>query len=172
MALKVEYLKIEDITCYGKNARMHSPEQIEQLVNSINEFGFTNPVLIDDDGNLIAGHGRLEAAEKLGLDDVPAIRLRNLSEKQVKALRIADNQLALNASWDMDLLAAELSELDSDSFDLDILGFDDEFLAGLLPDDSEGMTGNAPEDQPEQSEAAEKKAPAANDAVCEHRQRA
>lgn len=156
MALKIEYLKIEDVTCYGKNARMHSPEQIEQLVNSIQEFGFTNPILIDDDGNLIAGHGRLEAAEKLGLDDVPAIRLRNLSEKQVKALRIADNQLALNASWDMDLLAAELAELDSDSFDLDLLGFDDEFLAGLLPDEPDVIPGSPPDQQQEQSEATEK----------------
>ena len=135
MPLKIEYLSLDKIITYGRNARLHSEEQIAQLVNSIREFGFTNPILIDENGNLIAGHGRLAAAEQIGMDTVPAIRLAGLSDKQIKALRIADNQLALNASWDLDLLAAELTELDSDAFDIDLLGFDDDFLRGLLADD-------------------------------------
>lgn len=142
MALKVEYLKIKDIREYDRNARMHSPEQIGQIISSIDQFGFTNPILIDADSVLIAGHGRLAAATQLDMAEVPAIRLRNLSDKQVKALRIADNQLALNATWDLDLLGAEISELQHDEFDLDLLGFDEDFLCGLLDDDSGESMGD------------------------------
>ncbi|HHU8759003.1 TPA: ParB/Srx family N-terminal domain-containing protein [Escherichia coli] len=99
MALKIEYLPVGKLLRYAKNSRTHSDEQVEQLVNSIREFGFTNPVLIDEKNELIAGHGRLAAAEILEMDKVPAIRLSNLSEKQKKAYRIADNKLALNAGW-------------------------------------------------------------------------
>lgn len=134
MALQVEYIAIGEIKEYGKNARTHSPEQVEQLINSITEFGFTNPVLVDENNELIAGHGRTMAATRLGLDEVPAIRLTNLSADQKKALRIADNQLALNAGWDLDLLAAEVQELDLDGFDIDLLGFSDEYLDELLSD--------------------------------------
>jgi ParB family chromosome partitioning protein len=147
MPLKIEYLSPDEIQVYDRNARIHSDEQIAQIVHSIREFGFTNPVLIDDKSELIAGHGRLAAAEDMGLDSVPAIRLTGLTEKQVKALRIADNQLALNASWDLDLLTAELSELDAEEFDLDLLGFDEDFLAGLLSVDDDGLpSGEAPEE--------------------------
>ncbi len=135
MALKIEYLPVGKLLRYAKNSRTHSDEQVEQLVNSIREFGFTNPVLIDEKNELIAGHGRLAAAEILEMDKVPAIRLSNLSEKQKKAYRIADNKLALNAGWDMQLLAEEVKELMDDDFDIDLLGFNDVELDEMLSDE-------------------------------------
>ncbi|HHU0682841.1 TPA: ParB/Srx family N-terminal domain-containing protein [Escherichia coli] len=135
MALKIEYLPVGKLLRYAKNSRTHSDEQVEQLVNSIREFGFTNPVLIDEKNELIAGHGRLAAAEILEMDKVPAIRLSNLSEKQKKAYRIADNKLALNAGWDMQLLAEEVKELMDDDFDIDLLGFNDAELDEILSDE-------------------------------------
>ncbi|WP_105233855.1 ParB/Srx family N-terminal domain-containing protein [Escherichia albertii] len=135
MALKIEYLPVGKLLRYAKNSRTHSDEQVEQLVNSIREFGFTNPVLIDEKNELIAGHGRLAAAEILEMDKVPAIRLSNLAEKQKKAYRIADNKLALNAGWDMQLLAEEVKELMDDDFDIDLLGFNDAELDEMLSDE-------------------------------------
>ncbi|HAI4068313.1 TPA: ParB N-terminal domain-containing protein [Escherichia coli] len=135
MALKIEYLPVGKLLRYAKNSRTHSDKQVEQLVNSIREFGFTNPVLIDEKNELIAGHGRLAAAEILEMDKVPAIRLSNLSEKQKKAYRIADNKLALNAGWDMQLLAEEVKELMDDDFDIDLLGFNDAELDEMLSDE-------------------------------------
>lgn len=135
MALKIEYLPVGKLLRYAKNSRTHSDEQVEQLVNSIREFGFTNPVLIDEKNELIAGHGRLAAAEILEMDKVPAIRLSNLSEKQKKAYRIADNKLALNAGWDMQLLAEEVKKLMDDDFDIDLLGFNDAELDEMLSDE-------------------------------------
>ena len=135
MTLKIEYLPVGKLLRYAKNSRTHSDEQVEQLVNSIREFGFTNPVLIDEKNELIAGHGRLAAAEILEMDKVPAIRLSNLSEKQKKAYRIADNKLALNAGWDMQLLAEEVKELMDDDFDIDLLGFNDAELDEMLSDE-------------------------------------
>lgn len=132
MALKIEYLRVSEIREYKKNARTHSPDQIAQIIDSINEFGFTNPVLVDENNELIAGHGRTQAAKAMGLKEVPAIRLVNLSDAQKRALRIADNQLALNAGWDLELLAQELQDLELDGFNLDILGFDSEYLSNLL----------------------------------------
>ncbi|EEX3710623.1 ParB N-terminal domain-containing protein, partial [Escherichia coli] len=134
-ALKIEYLPVGKLLRYAKNSRTHSDEQVEQLVNSIREFGFTNPVLIDEKNELIAGHGRLAAAEILEMDKVPAIRLSNLSEKQKKAYRIADNKLALNAGWDMQLLAEEVKALMDDDFDIDLLGFNDAELDEMLSDE-------------------------------------
>ncbi|HDX4327656.1 TPA: ParB N-terminal domain-containing protein [Escherichia coli] len=135
MALKIEYLPVGKLLRYAKNSRTHSDEQVEQLVNSIREFGFTNPVLIDEKNELIAGHGRLAAAEILEMDKVPAIRLSDLSEKQKKAYRIADNKLALNAGWDMQLLAEEVKALMDDDFDIDLLGFNDAELDEMLSDE-------------------------------------
>ncbi|EHM5881975.1 ParB N-terminal domain-containing protein [Escherichia coli] len=135
MALKIEYLPVGKLLRYAKNSRTHSDEQVEQLVNSIREYGFTNPVLIDEKNELIAGHGRLAAAEILEMDKVPAIRLSNLSEKQKKAYRIADNKLALNAGWDMQLLAEEVKALMDDDFDIDLLGFNDAELDEMLSDE-------------------------------------
>ncbi|EED3335584.1 ParB N-terminal domain-containing protein [Salmonella enterica subsp. enterica serovar Teko] len=132
MTLKIEYLPRGKLLRYAKNSRTHSDEQVDQLVNSIREFGFTNPVLIDEKDELIAGHGRLAAAEILELVEVPAIRLKNLSEKQKKACRIADNKLALNAGWDMQLLAEEVSELVESDFDIELLGFSDSEIDDML----------------------------------------
>lgn len=132
MALKIEYLSVDDLVPYANNARKHSGLQIEQVVASIREFGFTNPVLIDENNILIAGHGRIQAAKLAGLNEVPAIRLAGLSEAQRKALRIADNQIPLNASWDMDLLMEEVQSLDLVEFDLGVMGFDESMLETLL----------------------------------------
>lgn len=137
MALKIEYLSLSEFRHYERNARTHSEEQIQQIVSSIQEFGFTNPVLIDEQNELIAGHGRIMAAELVGMDSVPAIRLKGLSADQKKALRIADNQLALNAGWDLDLLASEIESLATADFDIDLLGFDSKFLDELFEEDPE-----------------------------------
>lgn len=104
----------KDILPYARNAREHSPEQVTQIVRSITEFGFTNPVLLDENGVLIAGHGRLAAARQLGMTELPAIAVAGLDEAQKQALRLADNKLALNASWDDALLRTELMDLRAD----------------------------------------------------------
>lgn len=117
-------IKIENLQPYSMNSRTHSEHQIDQIVNSIKEFGFTNPLLIDEKNNIIAGHGRLEAAKKLDFIEVPCIIIDNLSETQRKALIIADNKLALNADWDIDLLKTEIEFLISQDFDLTLTGFD------------------------------------------------
>ena len=132
MTIKIEYIKISDIKTYAQNARTHSDEQVNQLVKSITEFGFTNPILIDENSELIAGHGRTMAAKELGLDKLPAIRLKGLSPEKAKALRLADNQLALNSGWDADLLALEIEALNDAGYDLELIGFDDEELDKLL----------------------------------------
>lgn len=125
-------VRVADVTPYSKNARTHSDDQIDQLRSSIRQFGWTNPVLIDEDGVLIAGHGRLEAAKREGMGELPAIVVAGLTSEQRRALAIADNKLALNAGWDVDLLREELEELQADGFDLALTGFFDEEIAGLL----------------------------------------
>lgn len=126
---------------YAKNSRTHSDEQIAQVMASIKEFGFTNPILIDAENVIIAGHGRLLAAQRLGIEKVPCICLDDLSEAQKKAYVIADNKLALNAGWDDELLKLEIDELRDLKFDVDLLGFSDEELAGLIiPEEIEGLT--------------------------------
>jgi len=126
---------------YINNSRTHSDEQIAQVSASIKEFGFTNPILIDEDNGIIAGHGRLLAARKLGLDTVPTITLKGLTDAQKKAYVIADNQLALNAGWDLDALKLELETLQELDFDIDLLGFEDDFIDGLLDDGpTDGLT--------------------------------
>jgi hypothetical protein len=130
-----------------RNARTHSPEQIAQLVASIGAFGWTNPILIDEDRAIIAGHGRLEAARAAGLADVPTITLTGLSAAQKRALAIADNKLALNAGWDDELLRLELGELGLEGFDLSLIGFSDLELKDILTDPAEGLTD--PDDVPE-----------------------
>ena len=122
----IKQSRIIDLTLYKGNPRVHSDVQIERLVNSLKEFGFTNPVLVDDTGNVIAGHGRIAAAKKIGLETVPTITLSHLSEDQRKAYIIADNQLALNSSWDDDLLKIELEKLEDNGFDLSLLGWGDD----------------------------------------------
>ena len=133
--MKIINKKVVDLIPYVNNARTHSDEQITQIASSIKEFGFNSPVLVDGENGIIAGHGRVMAAKKLGLDEVPTIELKHLTKTQKKAYILADNRLALNSGWDNDLLALELGELSDDGFDLDLLGFDDTEL--LLIDDDE-----------------------------------
>ena len=124
MTPKIEQVAVADLIPYASNSRTHSDAQIAQIAASIREFGWTNPILIDGDNGLIAGHGRLLAARKLGLEEVPAIILDHLTKAQQRALVIADNQIALNAGWDIELLKIELKDLDMAKFDLTITGFD------------------------------------------------
>lgn len=128
----IEQRAIEELTPYARNSRTHSDAQVEQVAASIREFGFTNPVLIDADGTIIAGHARVLAARKLGLPAVPCICLAHLTPEQRRAYVIADNRLALNAGWDFDVLAEELRALNDADFDLDLLGFGEEELQALL----------------------------------------
>jgi len=130
--LEIEYRQIDDLIPYVNNSRTHSDEQVTQVASSIKEFGFTNPILVDDQGGIIAGHGRLMAARKLGMDEVPTIVLGGLSDAQRKAYVIADNKLALNSGWDEDLLKIEIEELGMLDFDLGLLGFDDGELDSIL----------------------------------------
>jgi hypothetical protein len=123
--LVVTMQPVEDLIPYDKNPRTHSPTQIERIAASITEFGFTNPILVDEDLNVIAGHGRLMAAQALELDVVPTIKLGRLTEAQRRAYVIADNQIALNSGWDDDLLQSELNELANTGFDLSVLGWGD-----------------------------------------------
>ena len=132
--------KVSELIPYINNSRTHSEEQITQIVSSIKEFGFTNPILIGKDNSIIAGHGRLQAVKRLGLEEVPCILISGLTKTQIKALIIADNQLALNAGWDLEKLSVEIEGLEEDKFDLNILGFEDEFLNDLLHKDNLGLT--------------------------------
>ena len=143
--MKIESLPIERLIPYARNSRSHSDAQVAQVAASIREFGFTNPVLIDGADGIIAGHGRVLAARKLGLDKVPCIRLVHLSETQKRAYIIADNKLALNAGWDEEMLALELAELREVDFDLDLVGFDEEELGDLFAEpapEAEGGSGS------------------------------
>ena len=150
MNLNIEYVKRDQLIPYINNSRTHDAMQVKQIAGSIKEFGFTNPLLIDEDGGIIAGHGRLMAADLLGIDEVPTITLVGLTEAQRKAYVIADNQLALNAGWDLDTLKVELDRLTELDFDVDLLGFDDDFLSSLLDEPSEGLTDeDAVPDAPE-----------------------
>ncbi|HEX3399410.1 MAG TPA: DNA methyltransferase [Acetobacteraceae bacterium] len=144
--LAVAYLPVASLVGAARNPRTHSPAQVEQIARSIAAFGWTNPVLVDEHQHIIAGHGRLEAARKLGMADVPTITLAGLSPDQRRALVIADNQLALNAGWDSELLALELGELGANSFDLSLIGFSDDELAAILADRTDGLTD--PDDVP------------------------
>ena len=137
---QVERRKLSELIPYARNSRTHSDEQVAQIAASIREWGWTTPVLCDDKGSIIAGHGRVMAARKLGLSEVPVMTATGWSEAQKRAYILADNQLALNAGWDMDLLKVEIQELAGDDFDLDLIGFDDKTLAGLLNDPTEGLT--------------------------------
>jgi site-specific DNA-methyltransferase (adenine-specific) len=139
---KIERIAVETLLPYAKNSRTHSDEQVAQIAASIKEFGFNNPILIDKENTIIAGHGRLMAARRVGMADVPCIRLGHLTETQRKAYIIADNRLALNAGWDNELLTIELNDLLEDGFALDILGFDADELKNLLDPvkPTEGLT--------------------------------
>lgn len=128
--LKIEQRKVSDLIPYAANSRTHSDEQVAQIAASITEFGWTNPILVDEQNNVIAGHGRILAAKKLGFDAVPCIVLDNLTSDQKKALVIADNKITDNAGWDTKTLIAELSSLDD--FDFTNFGFSSDELDALL----------------------------------------
>jgi len=132
--------KVSELIPYINNSRTHSEEQVTQIVSSIKEFGFTNPILIDKDNSIIAGHGRLQAVKRLGLEEVPCILISGLTKTQIKALIIADNQLALNAGWDLDKLSVEVEGLKDEDFNINILGFEDNFIKDLLNKENEGLT--------------------------------
>ena len=136
-AKRIEMWPLDRLRPYERNARTHSPEQVAQIAASIQEFGFTNPILVDGSDGILAGHGRLAAAKDMGLAEVPVIVLDHLSAAQRKAYILADNQLALNAGWDMELLQQEVVGLNLADFDLSLLGFDDDRIASLL--DPEGI---------------------------------
>ncbi len=153
--MKIVYRKTSDLIPYVNNARTHDEEQVTQIASSIKEFGFTNPVLIDLDSGIIAGHGRVRAAQKLNLDELPCIVLKDLSEAQKKAYIIADNKLALNSGWNEDLLKIEIEELQGMDFDIDLLGFDSTELDDILSladSDNEGLTD--PDEVPETPDKA------------------
>ena len=130
--MQIQQYKVEDLIPYVNNSRKHSDEQVAQIAASIKEFGWTNPILVDGEKGIIAGHGRLMAARKLKMSEVPVIELTHLTETQKKALIIADNKLALNAEWDEDLLKIEIEELVEDDYELSKLGFNQEELDDLL----------------------------------------
>lgn len=131
---QIEQIAVDRLIPYANNARVHSDEQIAQIASSIREFGFNAPVLIDKDHGIIAGHGRVAAARKLGLSEVPCIRLEHLTERQKKAYILADNKIALNSTWDKSVLNLELQELKDLGIDLSIVGFTELDLARLSDD--------------------------------------
>lgn len=123
---KIEKRKVDDLIPYARNARTHSDEQVAQIAASIKEWGWTTPILIDEEGEIIAGHGRVMAARKLGIEEIPTMTAVGWTKAQKKAYVLADNQLPQNAGWDMDMLKVEVMDLDGDGFDLDLLGFSKE----------------------------------------------
>lgn len=144
---KVERRKVVDLVPYARNARTHSPDQVDQIAASIREWGWTTPVLIDEAGGIIAGHGRILAAHKLGIPDVPAMTAIGWTEAQKKAYILADNKLAMNAGWDTELLRVELQELSELDFDMPLIGFDADELAALMAEPTVGLTD--PDEAPE-----------------------
>ncbi len=144
---KIERWPIARLVPYAKNARTHTEEQVAQIAASMREWGWTNPILADEEGNVIAGHGRLLAARQLGITDVPVMVARGWTEAQRRAYVLADNKLALNAGWDPSLLRIELGELAALNFDLPLIGFSELELAALTADRTDGLTD--PDDAPE-----------------------
>ena len=129
--MKIEFVKLGELQPYKNNPKLHPLSQVERIANSIGEFGFLVPVLVDSDRNIIAGHGRVLAAEKLGLEQIPVIRVEHLSEEQMRAYRIADNKLT-ESGWDLGLLESELDSLRDIGFDVDLTGFEDIELGELF----------------------------------------
>ena len=139
--MKITVKKVSELIPYANNSRTHSDEQVAQIAASIKEFGWTNPILVDGENGIIAGHGRLQAARKLGYTEVPTIELKDLTEAQRKAYIIADNKLALNAGWDNAALTAEFAQLEELGFDLELTGFSLDEIEALKPIEvTEGLT--------------------------------
>ena len=147
--MNIEHRPMSDLIPYINNARIHDEQQINQVAASIKEFGFTNPVLIDTQNGIIAGHGRVLAARKLNIEQIPCIVLKDLSEAQKKAYIIADNKLALNADWDEELLKNEIERLTELDFDLDLLGFDQDELDNIFGTDQSATGLTDPDEAPE-----------------------
>src|SRR5688500_14220457 len=140
--LQIAWRPLGELIPYARNPRTHSDDQVAQIAASIREFGWTNPVLVDGASGIIAGHGRVLAARKLGLEQVPVIELAHLSEAQKRAYVLADNQLALNAGWDEELLRLELADLSELGFELGLIGIGAGELERLLAGGKEGLTGD------------------------------
>ena len=136
---RFEKVDIDKLIPYARNARTHSKEQVLQLRASLREFGFVNPVIVDKDLNIIAGHGRIMAAKEEGMTEVPCVFVEHMTDAQKKAYILADNRLAMNAGWDADMLAVELADLQGSDFDINLLGFDDAELNKLLGADTEDV---------------------------------
>lgn len=145
--LAIEYRPVSTLIPYTRSARTHSDRQVAEIAALIREFGWTNPILVDGYNGLIAGHGRLLGARKLGMADMSVIELAGVSEAQKRALIMADNKLAHNAGWDIDLLGVELADLQSMGFDLAVTGFGEEEVSSLLAHGTAGLTN--PHDVPE-----------------------
>lgn len=152
--MHISFVPVGDLRGYEKNARSHSEKQVLQVAASIKDFGFTNPVLIDGENCIIAGHGRVMAAKQLGMDQVPCIRLEHLSEVQKRAYIIADNKLAMNSEWDMDMLAGELRELGDFEFDVGLTGFGDDEIKQMLAAVDATTEGKSDEDDTPEVESA------------------
>jgi DNA modification methylase len=133
-------VSVASLVPYARNSRTHSPQQVDKIAASIREFGFLNPIIVDGENGIIAGHGRVMAAQKLGLADLPVIEASHLTEAQRRAYVIADNRLALDAGWDNDLLKIELHDLDAQGFDLSLTGFETGEIANFLAEPTEGLT--------------------------------
>lgn len=156
--LTIEYTTINSIKTNEHNCRTHSPEQVDQIAESIKVFGFTNPLLVDGNGKLIAGEGRYWAAKKLKLSSVPVIRLTHLNETQKQAYLIADNKIALNSGWNVHLLAAEIMKLQDAGFDMDAIGFSDDELKNILSELDDEIVDDIEEgNQEEEGEQEESK---------------
>ncbi len=130
--MQIEQVAVESLIPYARNSRTHSDEQVAQIAASIKEFGWTNPILIDGESGIIAGHGRLLAARKLGMKEVPVIQLSGMTDTQKRAYIIADNKLALNAGWDDDLLKLEIEEVNLEDFEIELIGFSQDELNNLI----------------------------------------
>jgi ParB-like chromosome segregation protein Spo0J len=139
---KIRLKKTTDLIPFSQNSRVHTTEQIQQICDSIVAFGFTNPILIDDKNEIVAGHARVEAAKKLALEKVPTISVAHLTQEQKRAYVIADNQLALNADWNVELLKSEVAALNEMNFDINLLGLDEEYLPIETDQDDENEKYN------------------------------
>jgi DNA modification methylase len=138
--MELQTKKVSELIPYINNSRTHSEEQINQIISSIKEFGFTNPILLEEENGIIAGHGRLLAVKKMGWTEVPCVTIKGLTKTQIKALNIADNQIALNAGWDLDKLKLEIQGLNEDNFNLDVLGFTNKTIDDFLFEETLGLT--------------------------------
>lgn len=133
-------VSVASLVPYARNSRTHSPQQVDKIAASIREFGFLNPIIVDGQNGIVAGHGRVMAAQKLGLASLPVVEAAHLTEAQKRAYVIADNRLALDAGWDNDMLKIELQDLDAQGFDLSLTGFETGEIANFLADETEGLT--------------------------------